>query len=133
MTSSLRSGLTRSETIVVDRTRTIEFLGDAHRIYSTPSMVNDVEYACLRLIQSHIDRSQTSLGAHVSMSHLAATPLGEEVTISVRIESIEGRRVHLSATVADRLAIIGEGRHERVVVDLDRFRQRLQQRRSLQQ
>jgi predicted thioesterase len=131
MFTPLRAGLVRTETLTVDRDRTIGFLGEADRVYSTPSMVNDVEYACWRLLQQHIDPAQTSLGVQVSLQHLGPTPLGEEVTVAVRVDAVARRRVDFSAEVTDRTGVVGRGQHQRVLVDLLRHRERLAQRRGL--
>jgi predicted thioesterase len=129
MSSSLRPGLVRTETLTVDRDRTIGFLGEEDRVYSTPSMVNDVEYACWRLIESLVNPSQTSLGVRVSLEHLGATPVGEQVSVTVRVESVEDRRVRFSALVSDCMGVVGRGEHERALVDRERHRARLAGRR----
>jgi len=130
MSHALRAGLERTETLCVDRARTIDFLGEVNRVYSTPSMVNDVEYACWRLIQAHLQPGQTSLGVEVSMQHLASTPVGEQVTIRVRVESVQGRRIHLSAQVRDAVCVVGQGEHRRAVVNRDRYAAHLAARRG---
>lgn len=124
------TGLVREETIGIDRARTIGFLGDDDRVYSTPSMVNDVEYACWRLIQAHVDPGKTSLGTQVAVRHLAPTPMGEQVTIIVRVVAVQRRRIRLSAEVRDRTGVVGRGEHERVLVDRARHRERLAHRRA---
>ena len=104
----------------VDVDRTIEFMGESARVYSTPSMVSDVEYACLRLIQKHLAPGQSSVGMHVGIDHLAPTPPGNDVHITVTVTAVEGRKVTLAASVRDALEVIGTGVHVRFVVDVDR-------------
>jgi predicted thioesterase len=128
MKSTLAPGASRCDRILVDRPRTIGFLGEETRIYSTPSMVGDVEYACMRLVQEHLDEGESSVGIHVEVDHLAATPLGEEVEVEVRVESVEGRRVTLLAEVRDRIEIVGRGRHVRFVIDVARHAERLREK-----
>ncbi len=118
-------GVERFERVVVDRERTIGFLGDAKRVYSTPAMVSDIEYACYRLIQEHLDAGESSLGVHVSVDHLGPTPLGAEVTVTVRVSAVEGRKVSLDAEVNDAAEQVGRGRHVRFIVDLARHEKRL--------
>ncbi len=118
-------GVERRERVVVDRERTIGFLGDAKRVYSTPAMVSDIEYACYRLIQEHLDAGESSLGVHVSVDHLGPTPLGAEVTVTVRVSAVEGRKVSLDAEVNDAAEQVGRGRHVRFIVDLARHEKRL--------
>ena len=119
-------GNTRRECVTVDAARSIEFLGEALRVYSTPAMVNDVEYATLRLIQSHLSEAESSVGVNVELDHLGATPLGEQVVITVTVTAVEGRRVTTTAEVTDRVEMVGRGRHTRFIIDIDRHAQRLQ-------
>lgn len=125
MKSSLRKGAERRERVVVDRERTIAFLGDAKRVYSTPAMVSDIEYAGYRLIQEHLDAGESSLGVHVSVDHLGPTPLGAEVTVTVRVSAVEGRKVSLDAEVNDAAERVGRGRHVRFIIDVARHEKRL--------
>ncbi|MDX1527815.1 MAG: hotdog domain-containing protein [Gammaproteobacteria bacterium] len=125
MKPGLRKGAQRRERVVVDRERTIGFLGDARRVYSTPAMVSDIEYACYRLIQEHLEAGESSLGVHVSVDHLGPTPFGAEVTVTVRVNAVEGRKVSLDAEVNDAAEQVGRGRHVRVVIDMARHEQRL--------
>lgn len=128
MKATLRPGVERTEEITVDKSRVIEFLGQDMRVYSTPSMVNDVEYACYRLIQSHLDDGESSVGVQVSMDHLGATPLGEQIRILVGVDAVEGRKVFLHCEVRDALECVGRGRHVRFVIDTARHAERLSEK-----
>ena len=123
MKETLVAGVTRVERVQVDRANTIGFLGEALRVYSTPPMVSAVEYACLRLIDQHLDDGETSLGVHVAMDHLGVTPLGCEVVVTVTVRSVERRKVVLDALVRDGLEVVGRGHHVRVVTEVAAFRQ----------
>jgi fluoroacetyl-CoA thioesterase len=125
MRSSLTIGAERLEHLTVDRARTIAFLGEDRRVYSTPAMVSDIEYACYRLIESHLDPGESSLGIHVAVDHLGPTPLGAEVRVRVRVSELEGRKVKLDAEVFDAAEIVGRGRHVRFVIDVARHETRL--------
>ena len=105
-------------------------MGEAARVYSTPSMVSDVEYACLRLIQKHLPEEQSSVGMHVSIDHLAPTPLGCEVEIAVTVSAVEGRKVTLDARVSDAAEIVGSGVHVRYVIDVARQARRIAEKRK---
>lgn len=130
MRESLAAGVRRVERVAVDDTNTISFLGDGLRVYSTPSMVHAVEYACYRLIDEHLDPDETSLGIHVAMDHLGATPTGHSVEIAVTVRSIEGRKVTLDAEVRDAVEVVGRGSHVRMVTDVDRFRPKVETKRE---
>ena len=130
MKKSLVAGIRRAEQTTVDASRTIGFLGEELRVYSTPSMVHDVEYACWRLIGEHLDPGETSLGVHVGVDHLGATPLGHGVEIAVSVRSVEGRKVTLEAEVRDAVDVVGRGTHVRVVTEIDRLRARVGSKRE---
>jgi predicted thioesterase len=130
MESLLKPGDTATETIRVDRDRTIGFMGEAARVYSTPSMVSDVEYACLRLIQKHLPEGQSSVGMHVSVDHLAPTPLGNDVEVAVTVSAIDGPKVTLDASVRDALEVVGTGVHVRYVIDVARRIRRVEEKKN---
>ena len=130
MKTSLVAGIRRVEHAVADESSTIDFLGEALRVYSTPSMVHDVEYACWRLIGEHLDPGETSLGVHVAMDHLGATPIGHRVEIAVTVRSVDGRKVTLDAEVRDAAEVVGRGTHVRVVTQVRRLRPRVGSKRE---
>jgi len=131
MELSLKPGVTATERVRVERHRSIAFMGKAARVYSTPSMVSDVEYACLRLIQKHLPEEQSSLGMHVSIDHLAPTPVGSEVQVSVTVSAVDGRKVTLEASVRDAVEMIGSGVHVRFVIDVARQTRRVEEKKTL--
>jgi predicted thioesterase len=128
MKPSLVPGLRRTERIEIDRPRTIGFLGEEMRVYSTPSMVSDVEYQSLKLIQEHLDEGESSVGIRIAMDHLAPTPLGEWVEIHLEVKGVEGRKVRLEAEVRDALETVGRAEHVRFVIDVARHAERLKAR-----
>ena len=130
MKNTLEAGLTRVETIPVDQDRTICFLGEDMRVYSTPAMVTDMEYACFRLLQEHLDEAESSVGIHVAMDHVGATPLGEDVRISVEIESVDGRKVHFRSEIRDAVETVGRGEHVRFIIDREQHSERLKEKRA---
>jgi len=131
MELSLKPGVSATERILVESDRSIAFMGEAARVYSTPSMVSDVEYACLRLIQKHLGEQQSSVGMHVSVDHLAPTPLGCEVEVSVTVSAVDGRKVTLDARVRDAVELVGTGVHVRYVIDVPRQVRRIEDKKKL--
>ena len=127
----LKTGASATEHVLVERDRSIGFMGETARVYSTPSMVNDVEYACLRLIQKYLPEEQSSVGMHVSIDHLAPTPVGCEVQIQVTVSAVEGRKVTLDTEVRDALELVGSGVHGRYVIDVARQARRVGEKRTL--
>ena len=101
------------------------------RVFATGFMVALVEWACADLVKAHLDwpREQT-LGTHVDLSHLAATLPGMTVEVRARLDRVEGRKLVFVVSARDDLDLITEGRHEPIVVDKQRFDERLAAKRS---
>ena len=130
MKDSLKPGLELRKTLTVDESRCIGFMGKEGMVYATPRMVSDVEYACRDFLLAHLDPGEDSVGAHVSIDHLAATPLGLEVTIEAKIVEIDRRKVVFSFSVKDTLEEVGRGKHVRFVVETAKSRERLAAKRA---
>ena len=130
MKSTLKVGLAVTKRVTVDEGRCIGFMGKEGMVYATPRMVSDVEYACRDLLLEHLDEGEDSVGAHVSIDHLAATPLGLEVTIDVRIVDIEKRRVTFEFSVRDPVEECGRGKHVRFVADKAKSFERIKAKRA---
>ena len=130
MKESLTAGVTATQKIAIDRDRTIGFMGDEGRVYSTPSMVRDIEYTCHELLNEHLDDGENSVGTHVSVDHIGATVEGDEVEVSVTITAVEGRAVSFEATVKDSLEEVGRGVHNRFIVDVQKTYERLTEKRK---
>jgi fluoroacetyl-CoA thioesterase len=130
MKPTLQPGISFTKRLVVDEERCISFMGRENMVYATPRMVSDVEYACRDFLLAHLDAGEDSVGAHVSIDHLAATPPGLEVTIEALVAKVEGRRVSFEFKVRDPLEECGRGVHVRFVVDGEKTRQRLAAKRA---
>jgi len=130
MKSTLATGLTLSKSLVVDESRCIGFMGKEGMVYATPRMVSDVEYACRDYLLQHLDAGEDSVGAHVSIDHLAATPLGLSVTISARVAEVDRRKITFEFTVHDPVEQCGRGKHVRFVVETAKSRERLAAKRA---
>ncbi|PYO82713.1 MAG: LysR family transcriptional regulator [Gemmatimonadetes bacterium] len=99
-------------------------------VYATPRMVSDVEYTCRDFLLQHLDAGEDSVGTHVSIDHLAATPLGLQVTIQISVEQIDRRKVVFRFSVRDPIEEVGRGTHERFVVETSKTRERLAAKRA---
>jgi predicted thioesterase len=130
MKGSLAVGLSTRREVTVDESRCIGFMGKEGMVYATPRMVSDVEYTCRDFLLQHLDPGEDSVGAHVSIDHLAATPLGLNVTIDVKIVELDRRRVTFEFSVRDPIEECGRGRHVRFVVDTAKSRERLAAKRA---
>ena len=130
MKSSLAAGLAAHKEIVVDESRCIGFMGKEGMVYATPRMVSDVEYACRDFLLEHLDPGEDSVGTHVTIDHLAATPLGLSVSIDLRIVEVDRRKVTFQFSVRDPVEEVGRGKHVRFVADTAKQRERLAQKRA---
>jgi predicted thioesterase len=128
--ASLQKGLAFTKKVTVDESRVIGFMGREGAVYATPRMVSDVEYTCRDMLLEHLDEGEDSVGAHVSIDHLAPTPMGLEVSVEVRIVDIDRRKVTWEFTVRDPLEEVGRGRHVRFVVEKAKTRERLAAKRA---
>lgn len=130
MKDTLKPGVSHSETFEVDKPRTIEFMGDELRVYATPSMVLDVEKTCRELLLKHHDEGEDSVGARVEIDHLGPTLIGQTVTVTATVHSVEGPRVTFEVEVADELDKVGHARHIRFVVDKEKQGGRLRKKKA---
>src|ERR671934_2734827 len=130
MKESLKAGLGTRRELMVDESRCIGFMGKEGMVYATPRMVSDVEYTCRDFLLQHLDPGEDSVGAHVSIDPLAATPLGLKVTIDVKLVELDRRRVTFEFSVRDPIEECGRGRHVRFVVETAKSRERLAAKRA---
>jgi predicted thioesterase len=130
MKSSLAPGLSTKKELTVDEARCIGFMGKEGMVYATPRMVSDVEYTCRDFLLKHLDPGEDSVGAHVSIDHLAATPMGLTVRIEARVAEIDRRKVTFEFTVHDPVEQVGRGKHVRFVVETAKTRERLAAKRA---
>jgi fluoroacetyl-CoA thioesterase len=130
MKSSLKAGLSFSKSLTVDEARCIGFMGKEGMVYATPRMVSDVEYACRDWLLQHLDQGEDSVGTHVSIDHLAATPLGLQVTVEAKVAELDRRKVVFEFSVKDKIEEVGRGRHVRFVVENAKRAERLAAKRA---
>ena len=111
--------------ISVDRERTIDFMGEAARVYATPALVRDIEVTCREGLLEQLDPGEDSVGARIEVDHLAPTPLGMAVEITATVTEIDGRRVAFEIIARDPVEEIARGKHVRFIVDVAKTAQRL--------
>lgn len=125
MKETLRPGVSRTESRLVDRPRTIDFMGEDLRIYATPEVLRDIEFTCRNLLLDYCDPGEDSVGVRAEFDHSAATPLGMEVRIAATVAAVEGRRVVMDIVAHDAMEEIARGRHTRFIIDMAKAKQRL--------
>lgn len=123
----LPSGLTGTAELLVGEQHTAPRIGSGRiRVLATPVMINLIEAASLAAIEQSLPEHHQSLGTRLDISHIAATPVGMRVRATAEVVRVEGRTVHFRVRAEDERELIGEGTHERVVVNLERFDARVQ-------
>ncbi|MCP3934383.1 MAG: LysR family transcriptional regulator [Actinomycetia bacterium] len=130
MKDSLKPGVTYSREVAIDKDRTIAFMGDDLRVYSTPSMVLDIEQTCRELLLDHHDEGEDSVGARVEVDHLGATLLGQTVTVTATVVEVDGPRSVFEVEVHDEVDKVGQGKHIRFAIDTAKQGQRLEKKRA---
>jgi fluoroacetyl-CoA thioesterase len=125
----LKPGLTGSAEIVVGLEHTAPFVGSGRiAVLATPVMINVIEAAALAAIEHLLPKGHQSLGIHLDVSHTAATPVGVGVSATAEVVSLEGRTVTFRVEARDEFEPIGGGTHQRVVVSVARFDERVQRK-----
>ena len=127
----VRPGTTGSAELVVGEEHTAPRVGSGKvHVLATPVMINLVEAAALAAVEHLLPEGYQSLGTHLDVRHIAATPVGMRVKASVEVSAVNGRTISFSISVKDEIDLIGDGVHERVVVNVAKFDQRVQRKLS---
>ena len=95
------------------------------QVFATPMMVTAMENAALNAVREYLDAGESAVGTGVNIRHLAATPVGHQVTAEAEVTKVDGRRIEFTVSARDEIEEIGNGTHERMVVDLGRLDRRL--------
>jgi len=97
-------------------------------VFATPMMVALMEQAACRCMADSLEETQTSVGTQINVAHVAASPLGANISATATITAVEGRKVSFSVTAHDGVNEIGNGMHDRFIVDAERFMKKLEER-----
>ncbi len=97
-------------------------------VFSTPVMVMLMENAALNAIKPYLDAKESAVGTRVDVIHLAATPVGMTATAHAEVTLVDGRRIEFKVTASDGIDTIGTATHERMVIDMVRFNEKLHQK-----
>jgi fluoroacetyl-CoA thioesterase len=132
MKETLKPGLRHRFTYVVPEDKTVPQIyresaemQTMPAVFATGFMIALMEWTCVQLLAPHLDDGEGSLGVHVDVSHVAASPAGFPVTVDAELLELKGRRAWFSVKAHDGLDLIGEGRHARYIVEWDRFNSRV--------
>jgi len=127
--SALKEGLTGSANIIVGEEHTAPSIGSGRvRVLATPVMINLMEAAALDAIERLLPPGHQSLGTHLNVGHYAATPVGMGLRASAVVTRVDGRTIEFRVEAFDEKERVGDGTHTRVVVNVERFDQRVQRK-----
>ena len=129
MKETLKPGIRYQHRLIVPPSKTVpalypeaeEFLV-MPEVFATGFLVGFLEWACIKAVIPHLDwPEEQSVGTHIDVSHEAATPPGLEVTASVELIGVEGRKLIFSVSAHDGVDLISRGRHERFIINKEKF------------
>jgi len=101
------------------------------KVFATGYMIGLIEWTCIQVMNPHLDwPREQSVGTHIDVSHVAATPPGLEVTVTVKLVEVDGRRLVFEVQAHDGIDLITRGRHERFVIDKEKFDRKMADKSS---
>ncbi|MBQ9156240.1 MAG: thioesterase family protein [Eubacterium sp.] len=122
---NIKQGMTNTLTETVTIERAARTLGSGSlMVYGTPAMLLLVEKTAVALLEGQLDPGMTSVGTNLNVDHVAASPIGCQVSCTVELTEIDRKRLVFSVEVRDPAGVIGRGTHERFIVDTDKFQKR---------
>lgn len=121
MKDTLAPGLIQHKTVITTPDMGVGHLGPGHSVLSTPSMIGLMELTCLECAQSHLDADEQTVGTMVHIWHRAAALIGDSVELSVKLIERDRRRLLFEVKCTAGEKLIGEGTHERFVLDLKKI------------
>ena len=130
MNKKILTGSIKERKISVNRGQSTSFLWEGENVFSTPSMIAEMEETCRLLLKQQFlhDEEWDSVGTLVNVKHLKPTPVGTEVTVRAEVIKVNERRVNFAVEAIDKLEKIGEGLHERTIINIPKFRFRFNEK-----
>ena len=132
MSTMVKVGATKDRKIKVTQNQSTTFLWEGENVFSTPSMISEMEETCRLLLKEQFipEEQWDSVGTFVEIKHLAATPVGADILLKAKVCSVNGRRVMFQVEASDNIEKVGEGRHERTIIDIAKFRNRFDMKKE---
>ena len=131
MSINIPIGSQTERTIVTSSNQTTSFLWEGENVLSTPSMISEMEETCRLLLKNLLnDENLDSVGTLVDIRHMAATPVGFQITIKAKIIQVNARRILFQIDVYDDLDRIGDGKHERFIINVLNFRSKFEDKKK---
>ena len=118
----LEIGLSHTSTTTVNASNTARTYGSGGLdVFATPAMIGLMENAAMTAVENDLPQGSSTVGAHISTSHIKPSKLGATIKATAILEAIDGRKLTFKVSASDDDGLIGEGTHIRYIVDIERF------------
>lgn len=123
-------GATKERKVKINSNQTTSFLWEGENVFSTPAMISEMEETCRLLLKEQFipNAEWDSVGTVVNIKHLAATPIGTEVLLKSKVISVNGSRVMFDVEAFDKIEKIGQGQHERFIINVLKFKNKFDEK-----
>lgn len=130
MSFIINVGATKERKVKINSNQTTSFLWEGENVFSTPAMISEMEETCRLLLKEQFipNAEWDSVGTVVNIKHLAATPIGTEVLLKSKVISVNGRRVMFDVEAFDKIEKIGQGQHERFIINVPKFKNKFNEK-----
>lgn len=126
----MEAGITGTQTIVVTEDKTAKVMGSGLLpVYATPAMIALMENTASSSVQKALEEGQGTVGTLINVKHVSATPVGMEVTCETKLVEVDRKRLVFEVKAYDAAGIIGEGIHERFIIDNEKFMEKAEGKR----
>ena len=128
----MKIGTTTERVIITNSNQTTSFLWEGENVLSTPSMISEMEETCRLLLKDFFlkDNDWDSVGTIVEIRHIAATPVGSKILLKAIVESVDNRKVMFNVEAFDEMEKIGDGRHERFIINIPKFKSKFEEKKK---
>lgn len=128
---NLNIGDTYTSELIVEEKHTASAFGSGSIfVFSTPMMIGLMENAALKCAEKSLDSGYSTVGMSVDIVHIAATPMGQKVRATAEIVGIEGKKLIYKIEAYDENEKIGEGKHERYIINVEKFMSKVEEKRG---
>ena len=131
MKFDVKIGTTKIREVKTSSNQTTSFLWEGENVLSTPSLISEMEETCRLLLKDFVlkEKEWDSVGTIVDIKHIAITPVGSTIRLKSIIESVDNRRVMFIVEAFDNIEKIGEGKHERFIINVPNFRSKFEEKK----
>ena len=132
MEFDVKIGTTNERVIITNSNQTTSFLWEGENVLSTPSLISEMEETCRLLLKNLFlkDNEWDSVGTIVEIRHLAVTPVGSKIILKAKVESVNNRKIMFNVEAFDEIEKIGDGRHERFIINIPKFRSKFEEKKK---